>query len=89
MELLKLRQEYQKQLIRVGVSPNIAQQVAITLSLEELRLIGDIWPDLIAFASQNEQREWEMAQKVIYLFDQKLRLFLQKNINKYLRRFNG
>ena len=45
MDLLKLRQEYKNQLIRVGISPNRANKVATKLSLEELRLISDIWPD--------------------------------------------
>jgi hypothetical protein len=45
MDLLNLRQEYENQLIRFGVSPNIAKKVAISLSLEELRLISDIWPN--------------------------------------------
>jgi exopolysaccharide biosynthesis polyprenyl glycosylphosphotransferase len=45
MNSIELKQSYQEQLIKVGVDPLKAKRAAKTLSVEELQLIGDIWPD--------------------------------------------
>lgn len=41
----KLNQFYQEQLVKAGVSPFKAEQAAKVLTLEELKLIGEIWDD--------------------------------------------
>lgn len=41
----KLNQFYQEQLVKAGVSPFKAEQAAKILTLEELKLIGEIWDD--------------------------------------------
>jgi len=41
----KLKRSYQKQLIKAGVEPQRATQAATTMTLEELRLIGEIWQE--------------------------------------------
>jgi lipopolysaccharide/colanic/teichoic acid biosynthesis glycosyltransferase len=55
MDLLKLKQRYQKQLVKVGVHPFKAEQAAKALSAEELLLISDIWPEWATVFSKTEQ----------------------------------
>lgn len=47
--------EDNKQMIRVGVSPNKTKELSLSLSREELHLITDIWPDWVAFVRQTKQ----------------------------------
>lgn len=56
MDLLKLKQSYQEQLIKVGVHPLKAEEAAKLLSKEELQFIGDIWPEWGAVVSKTEQK---------------------------------
>lgn len=44
MNLVKLKQAYRQELVKVGVHPLRAEQTAKILSLDELKFIGDIWP---------------------------------------------
>jgi lipopolysaccharide/colanic/teichoic acid biosynthesis glycosyltransferase len=55
MDLLRLKQSYQEQLVKVGVHPLKAEQAAKTLSVEELSLISDIWPEWATIFSKTEQ----------------------------------
>jgi hypothetical protein len=43
MDLIRLKQAYQEELVKVGIDPLKAEQTAKILSVEELKLIGDIW----------------------------------------------
>ena len=40
-----LKEKYKSQLIKVGVPLFKAEQAAQTLTLEQLKIIGEIWPD--------------------------------------------
>ncbi|MGK7944835.1 MAG: hypothetical protein AB4058_10245 [Microcystaceae cyanobacterium] len=50
----QLKQSYQEQLIKAGVSPQRAAKAASVLTLEELELIAEIWLDWGCFFSQAE-----------------------------------
>jgi exopolysaccharide biosynthesis polyprenyl glycosylphosphotransferase len=58
MDLLRLKQCYQEQLIKVGVHPQKAEQAAKALSIDELRFIGDIWPDWANIFSETEPESY-------------------------------
>jgi hypothetical protein len=45
INFLRLKQSYQEQLIRAGVSPQKAAQAAQALTVEDLQLISEIWPE--------------------------------------------
>jgi hypothetical protein len=45
MDLLRLKQAYREELVKVSVHPLKAEQTAKILSVEELKFIGDIWPE--------------------------------------------
>lgn len=50
-----LKQSYQEQLVRAGVPLNKAEQAAKILTLEELRMISEIWPEWANIFSQAVQ----------------------------------
>lgn len=45
MRSIRLKKSYQKQLVRAGVPPQRARQAAASLTVEQLKLISDIWPE--------------------------------------------
>ncbi len=54
MQCDQLKQSYQEQLIKAGVSPQRAAKAASVLTFEELQLIGEIWLDWGSFFAQAE-----------------------------------
>jgi hypothetical protein len=52
MEFNLIKQSYQDQLIKAGVSPQRAEEAASVLNHEELQLISEIWSDWAAVFSQ-------------------------------------
>lgn len=44
MKIEKLKQSYQEQLVKAGVEAYRAEQAAKVLTIEQLQLIGEIWP---------------------------------------------
>lgn len=54
MKTERLKQSYRNQLIKAGIAPHRAEQAADTLTPEELRLIGEIWPEWTAAFSPVE-----------------------------------
>lgn len=55
MDLPKLKQSYQEQLVKVGVQPLKAEQAAKILSEEELKFISDRWPEWATVLAKTEQ----------------------------------
>lgn len=54
MNFESLQELFQNQLVKVGVETNKAERAAKTLSVDELRLIGDIWPEWADIFSKNQ-----------------------------------
>lgn len=67
----KLKQLYQQQLVKAGVPPQKATQAAESLTLEELRLIGEIWLDwgIILLSAHCEASMLEnLTQQEVYQY---------------------
>lgn len=62
MDLLRMKQSYREQLVKVGVHPLKAEQAAKTLSAQELQMIGDIWPEWATIFAKTEQENYFPAQ---------------------------
>ncbi|MBE9181120.1 hypothetical protein IQ268_21395 [Oculatella sp. LEGE 06141] len=45
MTIEMLKQSYEEQLVKAGVEPQRAMEVAASITTEELALIGEIWAD--------------------------------------------
>lgn len=56
MNFDRLKQSYVEQLVKAGVEPQKAEQAAKTLNIEELKLIGLIWPEWAAVFYQEVQK---------------------------------
>lgn len=58
MKTEKLEQSYKDQLVKAGVDFHRAEQAAKILSREELKLIGEIWPEWAAvfFLAEGERQ---------------------------------
>lgn len=56
MDTEKLKQSYKKQLLKAGVDPHKAEQAAMNLTREELKLIHQIWPEWAAALPRAENQ---------------------------------
>lgn len=54
MEIEKLKQSYKNQLVKAGVDLCRAEQVVRNVTLEELQLILEIWPEWALVLEKNE-----------------------------------
>lgn len=54
MEIEKLKQSYKNQLVKAGVDLRRAEQVVRNVTLEELQLILEIWPEWALVLEKNE-----------------------------------
>lgn len=52
MKTKRLKQSYREQLVKAGVNPQKAAQAAKIMTMRELQLIGEIWPEWAAIYSQ-------------------------------------
>jgi hypothetical protein len=68
MDLIRLKQAYQEELVKVGIDPLKAEQTAKILSVEELKLIGDIWLTwaniLTQIERENHSRSHSASERV-------------------------
>ncbi len=53
----KLKEIYQAQLVRVGVSLSKAEQAAQNVTANELKLIGEIWQDWANVLSEHQGKK--------------------------------
>ena len=51
----KLKKIYQAQLIRVGIPLSRAEEAAQNVTLNQLRVIGEIWADWATILAHHEQ----------------------------------
>jgi lipopolysaccharide/colanic/teichoic acid biosynthesis glycosyltransferase len=71
MELFRLKQSYQKELIKVEINSLKIQQISKVLSVEELQIIGDIWPEWekVVLKIEQEEAHYSVSSKVKRLID--------------------
>lgn len=71
MNLFKLKQSYQEELIKVGVNSLKAKQAAKVLSVEEFQFISDIWPEWekIVFKIEQEEIHFSVSSKIKRFID--------------------